>query len=180
MGAAGAEAWTPLGAILRSRHVTDIISLNADLTVERLLRERPAGPLPRADLREPAAAGSPAGRPFLSRCRTFQVPAGALPAATRRVWHPHGDRSLRDSLVFGLWRYEQALRALSEARGHFKRDERQHGYDALACRIRDEPRNWLELIISRPLLFLGTSFDAAEWDLWYALISRWRNYRKAD
>jgi hypothetical protein len=42
-----------------------------------------------------------------------------------------------------------------------------------------DPRNWVELMMTRSLVVVGTSLDEAEWDLWYAFLMRWRNFAKA-
>jgi hypothetical protein len=175
--AAGADAWAPLPTVLRSPAVSDIISLNVDLTVERLIAESPRKAVPKP---KPSDRGRTSlGQRLLSRHRLIEPAGEPARAGFRRVWHPHGDRTTRDSLVFGVWRYEQTLGPLSQARRDFKAAERATNPDERTSQISSEPRNWFELIMTRPLLFLGTSLDAAEWDLWYALLCRWRNYRKA-
>ena len=31
------------------------------------------------------------------------------------------------------------------------------------------------MVLSRPLLFAGTGLSSDEWDIWYAMLMRWRN-----
>ena len=45
----------------------------------------------------------------------------------------------------------------------------------------EEFETWLDPILSkRQLLVLGASLDPSEWDLWFALLCRWRNFARHD
>ncbi|MBS4058277.1 MAG: hypothetical protein KGZ82_13235 [Bacteroidales bacterium] len=87
-------------------------------------------------------------------------------------WHPHGDRKNKASITFGLRQYANLLKEVEDARSKFKLNE----YTTTVI----EPTSWVDLFMSKPLLFIGSSIDKAEWDIWLALVNRWRNYGRDD
>ena len=155
----------PLQVVLKSPCVSDVISLNVDLTVERLVMGNPSG-----------ISGVTGGGDLLRRHRTLERGADAGPL---RVWHPHGDRTNAESLSFGMWHYRNLLGPLDQARQNIKEAERtSKDKGVVAERVAHSPDNWLELLVFRPLLFVGTGLEAAEWDLWIGLLTRWRNFAR--
>jgi hypothetical protein len=159
----GRSELAPLRVILQSAYVGDVISLNVDLTVERLVT---------ADSSWNGDASG--GTDLLRRHRALKRGGDA---GTLRVWHPHGDRTNVESLSFGLWHYRNLLGPLDQARRKIKEAERtSEDKGMVAERAVHSPDNWLELLVFRPLLFVGTGLDAAEWDIWIGLLTRWRNF----
>lgn len=154
-----------LVTLVQSSRVADLVVLNLDLTIELLLGDRSRQPTPTGNR-------SPANR-LLERHRMFERNGAPV-----RVWHPHGDRRVTNAGVLGLVQYANTLAPLRQAFQTFKQAERADGYDAYRQRLAVSPGNWFELFMSRPLLFVGTSLSHAEWDLWYALVMRWRNFAK--
>lgn len=150
--------------LLSSPCITDIISLNVDLYLERLINGFGKA-LPKPKTTKPNSLHR---HRIINRSKKTSI----------RIWHPHGDRTNVESLSFGLWRYELILRQLSEARQKFKQMELKHGHSKYRDIVCKQPNNWFECILSRPLLIVGTSLNSAEWDIWYALLSRWRNFAK--
>lgn len=146
------ERFAKLKSILKSPCVSDIVSLNVDLIIERLLLCH--RPIPRVQ-----------GRGALARHRLITIGK-----TKKRIWHPHGDRVSYDSMQFGMRRYGLIISALELARKKFKSKERK------TKKNDNEPETWIDLFMSRPLLFLGTSIDQAEWDIWFGLLTRFRNF----
>jgi hypothetical protein len=158
------KEFAPLRNILAASAVTDVISLNIDLLLEKLIGGR-------AHL----SMGTSHHESSVTRKYVIDRSGGA---GMLRVWHPHGDRSNKKSLTFGRWRYEQLLGPIGKARANFKKAEREHGYGMILKDDQVVPKSWVELVIQRPLVIVGTSLHEAEWDLWYALLIRWRNFAK--
>lgn len=158
-----------LKSILKSPYVTDVISLNIDLVLELLLAEKipcvKSGKISTLERR----------REIKRECVQSELHNDKL-----RVWHPHGDISNADSLAFGLWRYEKLIHPLKDARANIKKIEREKGFDCMRQIAIESPENWFQLMMFRPLVIIGTSLDDAEWDIWYALLSRWRNFAKSE
>jgi hypothetical protein len=153
-----------LTRVLLAPVVTDVISLNVDLIIERIVAGEKVALAP---VRKATSS--------LGRHREF-VRAGETPKL--RIWHPHGDRENAASLSFGLWRYEQLLSPMRKARVNLKKRESESNFETVRREVATRPTNWVEMMMLRPLLFIGTSLDDAEWDMWYALLMRWRNFAK--
>ena len=162
-------------SVLESPAVTDVVSLNVDRTVERLLSEDGSV------IHEVGDHDNP-----LARYATVDRPRPA--ASSVRVWYPHGFRDEPDSLSFGLRRYSRLVEGFEAERREVKRREREwregrnEGTETPTAgadggRI---PESWLEALMFQPVLFAGVSLDPAEWDVWTALVLRWRNYARDD
>jgi len=120
-----------------------------------------------------------------------------------RIWQPHGGLHSADRIIMGTQKYGQTLKNLASSFGYAKKAERE--WLILHCHEKWTPKrflNWLEerrsapepfepddrdkkevkifltwmdLFISSDLVFVGTSLDRAETDLWWALHQRLRN-----
>ena len=161
------DAFNPLQTMIKNHIVSDIITLNVDLLLENVLRKN-----------QSAACSFPSNintKSTLSRHRIIEDKSNTFCV---RVWHPHGDRKNLDSLTFGLWQYEKSTKSLKEVFSQMKREEREKRYDLLSDRITKIPKNWVEILLTRPIIIIGTSLNQSEWDVWLTLITRWRNYAK--
>lgn len=72
----------------------------------------------------------------------------------------------------------KSTKSLKEVFSQMKREEREKRYDLLSDRITKVPNNWVEILLTRPIIIIGTSLNQSEWDVWLTLITRWRNYAK--
>jgi hypothetical protein len=104
----------PLRNILAEPSITDVISLNLDLLLEKMVSGRTH-----------LSTGTSLYEPSVARKYLIRRSGGA---GLLRVWHPHGDRSNKKTLSFGMWRYEQLLAPIGGARAYFKKAERDQGY----------------------------------------------------
>lgn len=138
----------PLMNILQHPKVNNIISLNIEFIIEHLLSY---------DYHVMAHSGTK------GLDRKTRV-------GDKVVWHPHGDYRNKKTITFGLRQYSQTINELERARIRFKQYER--------AQKEPEITNWIDLFMSKPLLFLATSINPAEWDIWFALVNRWRNFGK--
>lgn len=144
-------SYEPLTSVMRAECVSNIVSLNFDLTIERLL------------LGSVAELPKPIGKTMIER----RVEIGNCV-----IWHPHGDRRVSRGSCLGLREYALSSIAVESARSTFKQAERQRSTR------RSSPRTWIDLMMSSHLIFLGTSIDFSEWDIWFSLVNRWRNFAK--
>lgn len=140
--------YQPLQNILQHPKVNNIISLNIEFIIEHLLSDDYQMPLP-------------SGTNSLDR---------KTRVGKKVVWHPHGDYRNKKTITFGLRQYSQTINELERARKRYKQYER--------AQKEPEITNWIDLFMSKPLLFLATSINPAEWDIWFALVNRWRNFGK--
>ena len=151
--------WQPplaLQILLQSEYVTDVVSLNVDLLLEQwIVKEHNLKTLPRVN-----------GADNRSRRRAFQLSSREI-----NFWYPHGDIDRFRSLQFSLSDYGSSLRWMEKARQNYKAREKSEEDNAF--------ETWLDPFLSkRHILVLGASLDQAEWDIWYALLRRWRNFAR--
>jgi hypothetical protein len=170
----------PLRNLLAHPKVTDVISLNVDLTIERLLGVEDAKPTRRNHGTPPIPSSPRANADQLISAREAERSDGS----TLRIWHPHGDRTDPEQNIFGIWAYRSGLEPLTSARGWLKAEERKRSADpdgiaSMRRDVEEDPSNWLAIMMHRPLLFVGAGLSAEEWDLWFALVSRWRNFARS-
>ena len=159
------KQYSPLIRVLNSGCVSDVISLNFDLIAERLFSNAPF-----TDANQNTI--------LVSRMSANRILVGENNHSIR-FWHPHGDRTNNEQLILGPWRYGQVLVEMNETRNTIKQDEKMD-YDLFKQRVFASPNNWLELMMFRPLVFLGTGLDQADLTMWHALLIRQRNYAKAE
>jgi hypothetical protein len=143
--------------VLGSTSVNEIISLNFDLIAEHLI----------ADLYGIDLKRGGAGKSSTTRHRVI---------GRHRIWHPHGDRELAGSECIGLRQYGLNIAEIEVARKDFKK--RENGNGGKKRDLPMDPKTWIDIVLSNHLIFLGTSLGFAEWDIWFALVNRWRNYAK--
>jgi hypothetical protein len=160
----GREFMEPLFEILDAGVVSDVVSLNLDLVLERLYAERHGRTL------------KVQGKDRLSRFREIKSDSGN----GVRFWHPHGDIGSVETMLMGMWEYQKQLPKLRSKFNHFKSKERQSKRKGFYFRVNRTAESWFELMMFRPLIFAGTSLHLAEWDLWYSLLLRWRNRSRSE
>lgn len=160
------EKYTPLIKILNSKFVTDVISLNFDLLSEKLFLNDGVNKVVR-----------PLSKSVnkLNHHRILKNTAGNVV----RFWHPHGDYTYPKQMVLGSWRYGQLLVSMNQARLEMKKNDKED-YENFKIRVQNNPQNWLEIMLYKPLLFIGTSIDLSDLTMWNALILRQRNFFKFD
>ena len=146
------QSYALVTRVLRSTRIKDIISLNLDLVVEHLLSS--------------SADDPPRVTPATTRTDRHRVVNGI------KVWHTHGDRSLNGSECLSLRSYGLGIAQIEIARCRFKRWERKPENN----HKRKHPSNWMEALLQDHLIIVGCSLNIAEWDIWFALVNRWRNY----
>ena len=141
--------------VLKSQKFSDIVSLNFDLIPEQLL--------------------SKSGANQIILCQKTKTSERHRKVSGKRIWHPHGDRGHIDLMHLGLRQYGLVIKPVESAR-KFKEWERNQNDKSKFPFSLKEPSNWIDLMIGHHLIFIGCSLDFSEWDMWFALVNRWRNY----
>jgi hypothetical protein len=90
-----------------------------------------------------------------------------------RFWHPHGDVGSYKSIVLSLRKYGLILQQVERLRTNFKSGESKKG-------LKETRDTWFDALARRPVLIIGASISQMEWDLWFALSNRRRNFAKPD
>lgn len=89
-----------------------------------------------------------------------------------RFWHPHGDVGSYKSIVLSLRKYGLILQQVEHLRMNFKSRESKNGPKKTGY-------TWFDALAGRPVLIVGASISQMEWDLWFALSNRRRNFAKS-
>ena len=149
------DLYHPISRVLRSTHVSDVISLNFDLVAEAIISN---SIVKKKNFKRKTSEND----------RYWQFPG-------TRVWHPHGDRLLGGSECIGIRQYGLNIKHVELARQEYKRTERFQLRNK-SKRSRSAPSRWVNLFMTNHLIFVGCSLKFSEWDIWFALVNRWRNY----
>lgn len=145
----------PLG-IFNPKYVSDVIILNFDLVIESLLLgvENSSGNINRVQ--------NPTNEKYLSaRYRTIN---------TINFWHPHGDIHSIKSIILGIRKYGMLIGEVEKLRRRFKANELHSK--------KNYHKTWIDVFMTQPVIIAGASFSESEWDLWFALVNRMRNFSK--
>ena len=84
-----------------------------------------------------------------------------------RFWHPHGSISNPTEMILSVRNYAT----------HISSIERLRKYSKSNCT--DTRKTWYDQLTYQPVLIVGASISAAEWDLWSAFVNRERNFSRA-
>lgn len=83
-----------------------------------------------------------------------------------RFWYPHGSIQDKDKITLGTREYAKRFEIIERLRKHSKSADK------------DKPTSWYHQITHNPVLILGADMSKDEWDMWYALVNRERNFAK--
>lgn len=138
--------------IFNPEKVSDVIILNFDLTIEKLLNN-----------------GIVSRKKQVVNLKDYKLFYREIKGI--RFWHPHGDIYSPTKIQFGLRKYGMNISEVEYLRKVFKQIERNDNYD-----LNTYNTTWYSAMITNPLIFIGTGLSCSEWTLWYTLISRKRNF----
>jgi hypothetical protein len=85
-----------------------------------------------------------------------------------RFWYPHGSIHDNGKITLGTREYAKRFQTIERLRNHSKSEKK--------C----EPTSWYHQITHNPVLILGAHMSKDEWDIWFALVNRERNFAKKD
>jgi hypothetical protein len=134
--------------IFNPNYVSDVINLNFDLIAETIL-----SPNQKFKKRKDSE--------YLSM-EAFHEVNGI------NFWHPHGEILAPKHICMGLSDYGKRIKKIEKLREKFKENER----------LKKESVDWVSKLIIHPVLIIGADLSQNEWDIWYALISRQRNFAR--
>jgi hypothetical protein len=105
------------------------------------------------------------------------------PATTARIWYPHGDVKKATTIKLGVRKYgfyigifREHLRQLGDS-WRYKPNSVQARTATEKSLSRCDAPTWFDLILHRPLVFVGCGLLADEWPLWWLLRMRGLRYR---
>ena len=90
-----------------------------------------------------------------------------------RFWHPHGDISNSQNMVLGLRKYGLQIKKLEKFRNNFKANDENKLHNFIE-------KNWMEVIMNKPLIIIGASLNQNEQDILFAIVNKKRNFIKSD
>ena len=81
-----------------------------------------------------------------------------------RFWYPHGSIKSANSMTLGVRSYYKRMADVEELRKLSK--SKKHVV------------SWYHQFTHNPVILIGTSLSSLEWDLWFAIVNRERNFAK--
>ena len=147
--------------IFNPKKVSDVISLNFDTTAEIICCEL-------AKIKEPICNYSK----FPSTNNAdLKIPYWEVPFTENgsiRFWHPHGSMHDKENLTLGLREYSKRIQTIERLRNYSKSENQK------------DKTSWYSQLSHNPVLILGAEMSKDEWDLWFALVNRERNFAKKE
>lgn len=145
--------------IFNPSKVSDIVSLNFDTTAEEICRVL---------AKQRKVIYNPVN--FISEHNEkLEIPCWEVRfnnAEKIRFWHPHGSILDKDKITLGTREYAKRFQTIERLRKHSKSEKD------------DTPTSWYHQIVHNPILVLGAELSKDEWDIWFALVNRERNFAK--
>jgi hypothetical protein len=147
--------------IFNPKKVSNVVSLNFDTTAESLCFK---------------LANQKSSEPKLSEFKSeknedFNLPYWEVDFKKNekiRFWYPHGSIHDKDPITLGTREYAKRFRTIERLRNHSK------------SKNENEPTSWYHELTHNPVLILGAHMSKDEWDIWFALVNRERNFAKKD
>jgi hypothetical protein len=155
--------------IFNPSKVSDVISLNFDLVPELILQN---AKLPRVKYcsQKSNINGKPVSK-NINNTRHRILKSTSNGSIT--FWHPHGDIKDPKSLQLGIRKYGKAIDEVETLRKRFKKNELKSTKDDSSYKP-----SWYDKIINQPVIVIGASLSDNEWDIWFALVNKMRNFAK--
>lgn len=147
--------------IFNPRIVSDVISLNFDTTAEVICCEL-------ANVKKPILKSSKIGS---TKGTQMDVPYIEIPFVDNeiiRFWHPHGSINDKSNITLGIREYSKRMQLVESLRKYSKSEEHKHQI------------SWYRQLTHNPVIILGAEMSINEWDLWFAIINRERNFAKKE
>ena len=160
----------PVG-IFKSKYVSDVINLNYDLVAENLFAKSLGVTMPRvSSLNLRSNNSSKTDSIMKDATRHFKIKV-AKADNNISFWHPHGDINKPSTMIMGVRNYAKSIKNVEKLRNHAKSVHRKGASP-------NENYTWYDKLTQHPVLILGASLSQLEWDLWFAITNRMRNFAK--
>jgi hypothetical protein len=147
--------------IFNPKKVSDVVSLNFDITAETLCcieAKKKASDLKYSVFKS-------------EKNEELKIPYREVEFMKEqkiRFWYPHGSVHDKDTITLGTREYAKRFNTIERLRNHSKSEKE------------NEPISWYHQITHNPVLILGAHMSRDEWDIWFALVNRERNFAKKD
>ena len=145
--------------------VSDIIILNFDEIVEKICKEVLKCEISHfkfVEIDKKLKKGAKIHQ--TTRYRDVIFPTGK----SIRFWHPHGSISEPTEMILSVRNYATHIASIERLRKHSK-----------SKNSTNKKKTWYNQLTYQPVLIVGASISAAEWDLWSAFVNRERNFSRA-
>lgn len=154
--------------IFNPKKVSDVISLNFDLVPELLITE---GKLPKVKYCYQQSETEKNKSKKINNTRHRII--GNKNDGYITFWHPHGDIEDYKSLQLGIRKYGMSINDVELLRQRFKQNEkfRNNRQDSYV-------ESWYDKLMNQPVIIVGASLSDNEWDIWFAIVNKLRNYGK--
>jgi hypothetical protein len=148
--------------IFNPKKVSDIISLNFDTLAEELCTSILLGNKP-AERKVSIFESTNDGKMEIPFWEVKSENDGSI-----RFWYPHGSIHEPYVLKLGTREYAKHLADVERLRKFSKKKEKEVNTDT----------SWYHQMVHNPILILGAELSHSEWDIWFALVNRARNFSK--
>lgn len=151
--------------IFNPEKISDVISLNFDTLAEELcctIFSCNAIPAEKKTSKFDSSKNEEIEIPY------WEVKSSELKSI--RFWYPHGSTHDPSLLKLGTREYSKCLSQVERLRKHSKKKEKESS-DVIDT-------SWYHQLIVNPVLILGAELSNAEWDIWFALVNRERNFSR--
>lgn len=156
----------PVG-IFNPEYVSDVVSLNFDTLALELCAER-------AGVEITSSEPIPFSYNGKKLKQVFYYEVKFSNNQSIRFWFPHGSILDKAKVTLGSRNYSLRLSTVEKLRFYSKskdREERQND-------IFNTETSWYHQLTHNPVLILGADMSTSEWDIWFALVNRERNFSK--
>lgn len=156
----------PVG-IFNPEYVSDIISLNFDTLALELCAEKAGVEITSLEPIPFSYKGKKLEGVFFYEVKFSNT-------ESIRFWFPHGYILDNSKVTLGARNYAMRLAIVEKLRGYSKskdREERQNDNFNMVT-------SWYHQLTHYPVLILGADMSTSEWDIWFALVNRERNFAK--
>lgn len=147
--------------IFNPKKVSDVVSLNFDITAETLCcieAKKKASDLKYSVFKS-------------EKNEELKIPYREVEFKKEqkiRFWYPHGSVHDKDTITLGTREYAKRFHTIERLRNHSKSDDK------------NKHTSWYHELTHNPVLILGAHMSKDEWDIWFALVNRERNFAKKD
>jgi len=147
--------------IFNPKKVSDVVSLNFDTTAETLCRIEAKQEA--SDLKYSAFKSE--------KNEELKIPYWEVEFKKDekiRFWYPHGTVYDKETITLGTREYSKRFQTIERLRKHSKSNDK------------NKPTSWYHELTHNPILILGAHMSKDEWDIWFALVNRDRNFAKSE
>jgi hypothetical protein len=148
-------------SIFNPKKVSDVVSLNFDTTAETLCCEEARQEA--SDLKYSAFKSE--------KNEELKIPYREVEFKKDekiRFWYPHGTVHDKETITLGTREYSKRFQTIERLRKHSKSNDK------------NKLTSWYHELTHNPILILGAHMSKDEWDIWFAIVNRERNFAKSE